>query len=207
MEKIAYKIYEQTRSLLRITGYLFWWVVPFALFLLATYLPKFFWNISFSDYLDFIKILVWPISALIILFFFKKVIAYLFFSIDGFNFFGAKGEIKNVYDLITEKVNERFENEKREKERGVEIDRLQKEIDSNSGRADKNLNTAKEIFSELKKTIVDNKKLIEENKQLREMLEKKSQVAGNTPFVVSESELGTGNKIDASQPLEPNKAE
>ena len=162
MKKVTYKIFEQTKNLLRIIGYLFWWIVPFALFLLATFLPRVIWNISFDDYLEFLKILVWPISALIILFFFKKVIAYLFFSIDGFNFFGAKGEIKNVYDLITEKVNERFENEKREKERESEVLRLQKEIESNSGRADENLETAKEILSEWKKTIEENKKLIGE---------------------------------------------
>lgn len=204
MEKIAYKIYEQIRNLLRITGYLFWWIVPFSLFLLATFLPRFIWNISFNDYLEFLKILVWPISALIILFFFKKVIAYLFFSIDGFNFFGAKGEIKNVYDLITEKVNERFENEKREKERESEVVRLQKEIESNSGRADENLSTAKEILSEWKKTIADNKKLTEENNQLREALEKRSQAVGNLPFTTGASELGTGDKLDDTQPLEPD---
>lgn len=203
MENIAYKIYEQTRNLLRITGYLFWWIVPFVLFLLATFLPRVIWNITFNDYLEFLKILVWPVSALIILFFFKKVIAYLFFSMDGFNFFGAKGEIKNVYDLITEKVNERFENEKREKERESEVIRLQKEIESNSGRANENLSTAKEILSEWKKTIADNKKLTEENNQLRESLEKRSQANSNIPFAAGASELGTGDKLDDSQPLEP----
>ena len=203
MKKIVYKIYDQTINLLRIAGYLFWWIVPFALFLLATYLPKLIWDVNFSDYLDFIKILVWPISALIILFFFKKVIAYLFFSVDGFNFFGAKGEIKNVYDLITEKVNERFKNEKREKERESEVVRLQKELESSSGRADENLSIAEEILSEWKKTIVDNKKLAEENNKLREVLEKRSQAIGNIPSITGASELGTGDKLDDSQPLEP----
>jgi len=203
MRKIAYIIYERIRNLLRITGYLFWWVVPFALFLLATFLPKVIWNISFNAYLEFLKILVWPISTLIILFFFKKVIAYLFFSIDGFNFFGAKGQIKNVYDLITEKVNERFENEKREKERESEVVRLQKETETSTGRADENLDTAKEILSEWKKTIADNKKLTEENNQLREAFEKRSRTVGNPPFTIGASELGTGDKLDDSQPLEP----
>ncbi|MCR4327936.1 MAG: hypothetical protein NUV53_00255 [Patescibacteria group bacterium] len=207
MKKIAFKTYEQIKNLLRITGYLFWWIIPFALFILATYLPKFIWNISFNDYLNFIKILVWPISALIILFFFKKVITYLFFSIDGFNFFGAKGEIKNVYDLITEKVNERFENEKREAARETEVNRLQREIETNSGRADENLKTAKEILAEWKKSNTDNKRLLEENKQLRDAIERKNQYSGNFPPVSGESELGTGNKVDNSQPVAPSNEE
>jgi len=203
MLEIVYKIYEQTINLLRIAGYLFWWIVPFALFLLVTYLPKFIWDISFSDYLEFLKILVWPMSALIILFFFKKVITYLFFSIDGFNFFGAKGELKNAYDLITEKVNEKFENERRDAGRESEVKRLQKEIDANSGRADKNLETAKEIIKEWKGSIKDNRKLLEENKQLKEMLERKNQYSGNIPIILGESELGTGNKVGDSQLVTP----
>jgi len=205
MEKIVYKIYEQAINLLRIVGYLFWWIVPLALFLLATYLPKFIWEISFSNYLEFLKILVWPMSALIILFFFKKVITYLFFSIDGFNFFGAKGELKNVYDLITEKVNEKLENERKDAGRENEVKRLQKEIDDNSGRADKNFETAREILKEWKGSIKDNKKLLEENKQLKEMLGRKNQYSGNIPVILGESELGTGNKVDDSQPVNPPK--
>lgn len=205
MKKIWLKIYKQCKNLAHITGNLFWWIAPFAIFLLATFLPKFIWNISFDDYLEFLKILVWPVSALIILFFFKKVITYLFFSIEGFNFFGAKGELKNVYDVITERVEEKFENEKRDKERDGEVKRLQNEISANSGRADKNLETAKEILKAWKESIDDNKKLIEDNKQLREALERKNKYSSNTPFVLGEAELGTGNKINDDSLVTPSK--
>ncbi len=196
MGKIAYKIFEQVRNLLRITGYLFWWIVPFALFLLATFLPKVIWNISFNDYLEFLKILVWPISALIILFFFKKVIAYLFFSIDGFNFFGAKGEFKNVYDLITEKVDEKFQQEKKQKEYDLEKNELIKEVGNKDG-------VAKRVINLWEKSIEDNERLAEENKQLREIVERKNQYSSNTPIILGESELGTGNKVGDSQPVNP----
>ena len=203
MKKIAYKIYEQIKNLLRMTGYLFWWIVPFALFLLATFLPRVIWNISFNDYLEFLKILVWPISALIILFFFKKVITYLFFSIDGFNFFGAKGELKNVYDLITEKVNEKLEEEKRQRQGDTEKQKLLDEVRNKTIQKE----TVEKVIKLWTNSTEENKKLIEENKQLRETLEKRSQIASSISLMVGESELGTGNKIDDNKLSEPSKTE
>lgn len=193
------KIADQLKNFLFITGSLFLWVAPFAMFLLAISLPKFIWNLSFSDYLDFLKILVWPVTALIILFFFKKVITYLFFSIDGFNFFGAKGELKNVYDVIAEKVDQRFQVEKKDRESKIEKEELLKQLSNK----DEQKEAVEELIKLWDNSRQTNKKLIEENNQLRELIKKKAQFSGNTPFVSGESEFGVGDKVDNGSPVTP----
>jgi len=198
MKKLWSKLYKQCKNLLSIIGSIFWWIVPFALFLLATFLPKFIWSLSFFDYLEFLKILVWPVSTLIILFFFKKVITYLVLSVDSFNLFGAKGELKNVYDLIEEKVDEKFQQEKKQKEFDLEKNKLLKQLGDKDG-------VAREVIKLWQNSIEENKNLLEENKKLKEFLERKNQYSGNTPFSLGESELGTGNKVDDSLPGTPSK--
>lgn len=175
---------------------------PVILFLSILCLFKIAGYLDFDNFVKITEVLIWPITVLILLYFFKRVVTYLFFSLDEFNFFGTKGELKNVRDLIIEKVNEKFENEKRELDTEKKLDRLQKEVNSYSGITDKSLQTAKEIMSEWKKTIEDNKKLIEENNQLRNMLEKESQPVSNLPFSIDNSEIGTGDKLENVQPSE-----
>lgn len=51
---------------------------------------------------------------MIIIFKFKETLTYFVFSFKEFNFFGAKGELKNPMELINEKVEERVENKKLE---------------------------------------------------------------------------------------------
>jgi len=189
---------NQFKNLIILIGRLFWWIVPLALFILAICVPRLIWNLNFKDYLEFIKILIWPFTALVILFFFNKVITYLVFSINEFNFFGAKGELKNVQDLIGEKVKEKFEQEKKDNEYNFKTDKLLKEI------GDKD-NVARDVIKSWKVSIEDNKRLIEENKKLNEALERKGQLIGNRPFILGESELGTGNKLEDLSLGNPNK--
>lgn len=60
------------------------------------------------------SIFIWPVIILIIIFKFKETLTYFVFSFKEFNFFGAKGELKNPMELINEKVEERVENKRLE---------------------------------------------------------------------------------------------
>ncbi len=157
---------------------LFLWLSPLILFLLVMYIPKVLWNLNFTEYLEFLNILVWPYTVLIILFFFKKVVTYLFFSMNKFNFFGIKGDLKNVYELISEEAEKKFSEEKEEKKRNEDMDDLnnriiinEKEILEARGSAVKNLKLAKDIMKNLKDTEEASIKVIyalkSENKELK----------------------------------------
>ena len=104
-----------------------------------------------------------------------------------------------------EKVTEKLESEKRELERKQEIERLQIELNNNTNTLDSTLKTANKILGKLENTTKDKEKLIEENNKLREILEKKFQWLGGIPFNASESQLGTGEKVDNVELNSPDK--
>ena len=171
-------------------------LLPVAFLLMALCLPKLVWNISFDNYLKFLEILIWPVTILIILYFFKRVVTYLFFSMNEFNFFGAKGNLRDINEVIREEVDKKFVEEKNEKERNEAMSKLSNEINTTKGTAEQNLNLAKEVLKEWKNSTRENKKLKEENKKLKEAIERKNQFVGSEPSVLNESDIGTGDKID-----------
>ncbi len=61
----------------------------------------------------------WPLTVLILAFFFQRVLTYVFFSLDSYNFFGASGTLRPVEDVIEEQVALRLRQmkEREEKER------------------------------------------------------------------------------------------
>lgn len=73
------------KNFLRIITSWLTWLLPVSFFLLALVIPVKLFNL---DFLSYTTILVWPITILTVLFFFRKVFTYLLFSIDEFNFFG-----------------------------------------------------------------------------------------------------------------------
>jgi hypothetical protein len=72
---------------------------------------------TFDQQSSLLKIIVWPAVVLIALFLFKKVVTYLFFSMDEFNFFGNKWHLRDIREVINEKVKELSETQKREEQR------------------------------------------------------------------------------------------
>lgn len=67
-----------------------------------------------EDYISILSVIVWPAVVVMALIFFRKVVTFLFFSIEEFNFFGAKGRLKNVQELIAEKASQEVERRERE---------------------------------------------------------------------------------------------
>lgn len=66
--------------------------------------------------LPLIDILAWPLTVLLGVIFFRRIIAYLFLSIESYNFFGAKGSIRPVHEVIEERAIALKEAEERELE-------------------------------------------------------------------------------------------
>lgn len=210
------EIKDKLKNFLIVLRGFFLWLMPLAIFLLFTYLPKVLWNTSFKDYLDFLKIIIWPYTVLVIIFFFKKVFTYLFFSIEGFDFFGINGTLKNVNTVISEHVDKKFLEEKNGEKTKVDMEKLKKEIEVREKQisikageveganvsAEKNLKLAGEILKEWKESAKKNEKIITdlyaENKKLKDAL-------NNLPPVVSE--INSASNIDDSKTSNPIKDE
>lgn len=117
---------------------------------------------------------------------------------NEFNFFGLKGNLKNVHDLISEEVAKKFVEEKDEKERNEESTKLSEvikakevELAQATGTAEGNLKLAKEILDSWKKTIEEKDKiintLVEENKKVMES------PSTPTPSALISPEVSTSN--------------
>jgi hypothetical protein len=195
--------FKKTASLL---WSLFSWLCPLALFLLAIYIPKIFWDLKFQEYIDFLKILIWPYTILIILFFFKKVVTYLFFSMDEFNFFGAKGNLKNVNEVILEEVEKKFLEKENEERRKTDIENLNTEIKkkeealSNAkGTAEENLKLANEIMAEWKKSNKKNaddiRDLEAKNLRLKEIISELTTAAPEVNSISNTDDQKTSDPI------------
>lgn len=142
------------------------WFAPFFLFLLVTFVAVLFLHGTIAVYTDLVKALVWPVTALIALFFFRKVFTYLFFSITEFNFFGTKGELKNVGDLIREEVDKKYAAEERARAQQKEVAEYQKLIQDASDDAQESMKLATEVLDNWKETV---KNLEDANTKLSDM--------------------------------------
>lgn len=169
---------QQIENFLKIVGGLLLWLAPLSILLTSLIGPAYFLKV---DYLKLIDTLVWPFTVLTALFFFKKVVTYLFFSMDEFNFFGLKGHLKNVDEVILEEVNRRFDKIKEEEKQRIYVENLNSEIENKEkainaaqGTADENLNLAKEVIKEWRQSIKHSNKIIEDlqtdNRRLNELV-------------------------------------
>lgn len=155
------------------------WMCPFILFLLSIALIIYVLRGDFDKYIRLLSITIWPITILLALFFFRKVVTYLFFTMDEFNFFGAKGELKDITEVIDRRVEKRIKDEKDDQKRSEEIkaiaDSLEKARLSHDGaekKAQENLKLAKDIFAEYKELTG---KHAEATKELEDFRQKETQ--------------------------------
>lgn len=59
-----------------------------------------------NNFINILQILIWPVVVLTVSILFRKVFTYLFFQIDEFSFFGTKGELRDITEVIIEKAEE-----------------------------------------------------------------------------------------------------
>lgn len=150
----------------------------------AIALPGLIWDFSFDNYIKILDILIWPLALLMSMSFFRKVFTYIFFNLDQFNFFGTKGELKKIEDVIKDESLKLYNAEKKEKELKESFESSEREYQkrlkslktqklTEKERAEQNLELADTILKKWQKTIEDLSKLSEENQKLRDLLDRK----------------------------------
>lgn len=158
------------------------WICPFVIFVLALGVPVYFLRSNFESYLKLLSILIWPLTILLALFFFRKVVTYLFFTMNEFNFFGAKGELKDVKGMIEERVEKRIREEKDNEKSRKEIESFaaqleaakregtshQKTADEQKKEAEANLQLARKIFGDLQDLSQKNAEMLKELESYRQ---------------------------------------
>ncbi len=152
------------------------WLCPFVLLLLGAYVLIFYvFGSEFDHYIQFLRVIVWPVTILIALFFFRKVATYMFFSMKEFNFFGAKGELKDITKVIEERVESRIREEKEEEMRSNKIKSVERKLQKANAstenaktKADENYELARSIFKDFKELSESHERVSKELNELRE---------------------------------------
>lgn len=174
------------------------WLTPFFIFCIFIYIAVYSLKGNLSAYTELLKILIWPVTVLIGLFFFRKVVTYMFFSMNEFNFFGVKGKLKNVDDLINEEVDRRFKMEKEEMATKEEMKRLGDKLNDTSATAAEERKLAREIYKLYQSYKEDSEKriqdLILENSAFKENQKSENLTPAINKNVVPD--MGTGEKLN-----------
>lgn len=185
------------------------WFVPFFVFILILFVAVYVLKGNLDKYTELLKIFIWPVTVLIGLFFFRKVVTYMFFSMDEFSFFGIKGELKNVQELINEKVEKKFSEEKRERETTEKMKAMEERLNNTSASDEENKKLVRDIYKLYKENQKESQDRIDgltmENQSLRETLSKLT--ISETPISSLSAELGSGDKINDLTEAQPNTNE
>ncbi|TSC68977.1 MAG: hypothetical protein G01um101456_389 [Parcubacteria group bacterium Gr01-1014_56] len=134
-------------------------------------------SLSGFNLLEFLRIIIWPSTIFVIAFYFRKVVTYLFFSMEEFNFFGAKGKLRSVHELIDSKANqqykERIKRDKIDSERQDREARLREIADSKESVTKKNEELVT-LANQQSEKITELEKMIGEERGTREASVKKA---------------------------------
>lgn len=104
-------LHEYITEMRSITNYVYPFFVGLMPFLTFLFINSWVFKNDPLMFFRFLEIVIWPLTIILGAFFFRKVLTYLFFSMEEFNFFGAKGDLKNVKEVINEKAKEIFQRE------------------------------------------------------------------------------------------------
>lgn len=184
-----------------------YWILLLPAFFVMMIIKKI--NLSFEQYLNILQVLIWPIIVIISLFFFKKVFTYLFFSMEEFNFFGTKGRLKDIKEVIEERVEERIAEESKQRVTQIEREQFYKELaqarveieNTKKSKADadkeagENLDLAKKIFEKYDALLKDNIELTKElNKFRRRQEERNSRITALKEKIRQADTIDSGEK-------------
>jgi hypothetical protein len=132
--------------------------------------------------MELVRVLSWPIVVLIAGIFFKKVFTYLFFSLDEFNFFGARGKLKEVKEVIREKAAELRNQERREEEEKIKIETLTNKLQGLQTSKQEKQKIIHDLLRFSNDLFRDYKKISEEKRKLEAKLEKLQKDNTGTDF-------------------------
>jgi len=149
-------------------------LIPIFIFtVLAGTLFIFFYqnHITYEHFSGIIEILIWPTVVFFAILFFRRVFTYLFFSMEEFNFFGTKGKLKDIREVIEERVDLRIKEEKNQQIRAEEILKFSKELENVKKSKGDAENQANEYFELAKKYLSRYEKLSDQNVELTKELD------------------------------------
>ncbi len=148
-------------------------LIPISIFtiLIGTLFIFFYQNhITYENFTGIIQILIWPTVVFFAILFFRRVFTYLFFSMEEFNFFGTKGKLKDIREVIEERVDLRIKEQEGQKALASEIQKFSTELENvkkSKGDVEKQAN---EYFELAKKYLNRYEKLSEQNIDLTKEL-------------------------------------
>ncbi|MEK7639230.1 MAG: hypothetical protein AAB388_03670 [Patescibacteria group bacterium] len=126
---------------------------------------------SFNQLIELLKVTIWPTIVLLLLLFFKKVFTYLFFSIEEFNFFGAKGKLKNVRSVVMEKAEDMYQSRLEQEKQEKENEKNKNELAMLRASKDNEVENKKKILDLAERILADKEKLVEENNSLKKKID------------------------------------
>ena len=125
-------------------------------------------GLTIEQFLKLVDILIWPIVIFSALFFFRKIFTYFFFTFEEFNFFGAKGQLKNPIKVINEMVEECLKQELGKKERKKKEEEYKKIINNAKLRVEEKEREVEETKNFTKEVIKSFDKLYNDYKIINE---------------------------------------
>lgn len=128
-------------------------------------------KISFDDFINLIEVIIWPMVIFASFLFFRKVFSYLFLSMEEYNFFGNRGALKNITDVIEERVEKRMSEINSEEKYKNEYKKIEIEAELLKNQKISCEEKLEIIDLWLKKSMVINKKLIDKIKEESQELE------------------------------------
>lgn len=173
------------------------------------------YNLTFDRLIEILKIIIWPIIVLSALLFFRKVFTYLFFSMEEFNFFGTKGKLKDIREVIEEKVKIKFDESENEKLRGLEIKKITEDFekmklskDSTDKKMEEWAELSKYIFNKYKEVSDLNVETKKELDSLRkEKLEKENRLIDSREKIEQNTVIKSSNNNNLNKDTDIPKAE
>lgn len=214
MNSSIHNIWVYLRIGFALIGNCLLWLLPLSVLLVALILPTWLFKL---DFLRFVEIVIWPFAVLTLLFFFKKIFTYLFFSMESFNFFGAKGSLENVNDIIDREVKNRLEfekaeqkREKKSKEMRLKLQDMERSLQITEKSKSELLEIAKNAVGEWKALSQSSDKTIEamehENQKLKEIISRQSRTAEPVE-VESSSDQSEGESQTSDPPAIENSVD
>lgn len=134
-------------------------------------------KLIFKGFIQLLGIIIWPGVLLVSFWYFRKVVTYLFFSMEEFNFFGAKGRLKNVEVMIEEEATKKIARDQEKEKMKVlreENQKIKDDSNKDSDKADGYLNKSFNLFDKLdelnQQLSGEIEKLREENAKLKKQI-------------------------------------
>lgn len=144
-----------------------WLIVGVIILLLSKHVLRY--GLTFDQFISFVEVVIWPTVIFTAIVLFKKIFTYLFFSLEEFSFFGAKGKLIDVRTMITNKADEMYQKKLEEEERSIERESLEKELNALKSSTEKESERTKRALEIAEKALDRNEVLLKDNAELRKI--------------------------------------